>query len=190
MRTLIASFLLCAVMTPALAQAPRPAPKATGPVFTGDLASDVKNKFQGDPATGIQLTGNLKKDAQQVWDKIVAASDKDLEYASKLAANANTPSSMIRKQCWDAILATNQQANGLNLKGPDGNPLPAPDPKLFTQIEQAAEVMDTLSPQGTLFTSCAGAAQLAQAATLQFINAAVTGIAGIAKLAPIPGLVP
>ena len=183
--------VLVLMLQPAAAQAPHPAARQAapaGPVFTGDLPTDIKNGFKGDPATGVQLTGNLKKDAQQVWDKIVAASDKDLEYASQLAANANTPSSKVRKQCWDAILATNQQANGLNLKDSAGNLVPQPDPKLFTQIEQAAEVLDALSPQGTLFTSCAGAAQLAQASTLQFINAAVTGIAGIAKLAPIPGL--
>jgi len=183
------SFLLAGA--PALAQttARRAAqPAQQGPVLTGDLPTDIKNGFKGDPSTGVQLTGNLKKDAQAVWDKIVAASDKDLEYASQLAANAGTPSSGIRKQCWDAILATNQQANGLNLKDANGNPIPQPDPKLFTQIEQAAEVLDALSPQGKLFTSCAGAAQLAQANVLQFINAAVTGVAGLAKLAPIPGL--
>lgn len=162
-----------------------------GPVFTGDLPSDIKNGFKGDPndpSKGVQLTGNLKKDAQAVWDKIVAASNADLKYASQLAANANTPSSAVRKQCWDEILATNEQANGLNLKDANGNPLPQPDPKLFTQIEQAAEVIDALSPQGKLYTACAGAAQLAQANVIQFISAAVGGVAGLAKLTPIPGL--
>jgi len=167
-----------------------PLPPDNGPVFTGDLGADIKSGFKGDPSApnAVQLTGNLKKDAQAIWDKIVAASNKDLQYASQLAANAGTPSSLVRKQCWDAIVAINEQANGLNLKDASGNPITMPDPKVFTQIEQAAEVIDALSPQGKLFTSCAGAAQLAQANVLQFINAAVTGVAGLAKLSPIPGL--
>ena len=172
----------------AMAQTHKPAPQ--GPVLTGDLVQDAKNGFKGDPnaPNAVQLTGNIKKDAQAIWDKIVAASDKDLQYASQLAANANTPSSLVRKQCWDAILAINEQANGLNLKDANGNAITPPDPKPFTQLEQAGEVIDALSPQGKLYTSCAGAAQLAQANVLQFINAAVTGVAGLAKLTPIPGL--
>ena len=180
---------LCVVVSAGAQAAPKTA-QPEGPVFTGDVVNDIKSGFKGDPnaPNSIQLTGNIKKDAQAIWDKIVNASDKDLSYASKLAANANTPGSAVRKQCWDAILATNQQANGLNLKDSTGAALPTPDPKVFTQIEQAAEVIDALSPQGTLFTSCAGAAALAQANVLQFINAAVTGVAGLAKLSPIPGL--
>ena len=183
------SFSLAAGEAVAQAQPRKPA-APQGPVFTGDLGADIKSGFKGDPNSpnAVQLTGNLKKDAQAIWDKIVAASNKDLQYASQLAANAKTPSSLVRKQCWDAILAINEQANGLNLKDASGNVIPAPDPKLFTQIEQAGEVIDALSPQGQLFTSCAGAAQLAQANVLQFINGAVTGVAGLAKLTPIPGL--
>jgi hypothetical protein len=185
-----ASFLMAGgeAMAQAQGRARHPAAQDQGPVFTGDLGADIKNNFHGDPSTGVRLTGNMHKDAQAVWDKIVSASDADLKYASQLAANANTPSSAVRKQCWDAILAVNEQANGLNLKDAQGNPIPQPDPKLFTQIEQSAEVLDALSPQGKLFTSCAGAAQLAQTGVLQFINAAVTGVAGMAKLVPIPGL--
>jgi hypothetical protein len=191
-RILIGAFALSFPLAAgeALAQAQPRRPAQQGPVLTGDLANDIKNGFHGDPNSpnAVQLTGNMKKDAQAVWDKIVAASNKDLQYASQLAANANTPSSLVRKQCWDAILAINEQANGLNLKDASGNPIPMPDPKMFTQIEQAGEVIDALSPQGKLFTSCAGAAQLAQANVLQFINGAVTGVAGLAKLTPIPGL--
>lgn len=192
-RILIVAFPAVAVLASAPAMAQQTARRAAqpaqqGPVFTGDLGSDIKNGFKGDPATGVQLTGNFKKDAQAVWDRIVAASDADLKYASQLAANANTPASAVRKQCWDAIVAINEQANGLTLKGDDGKPIPMPDPKLFTQIEQAAEVIDALSPQGKLYTSCAGAAQLAQANVIQFISAAVGGVAGLAKLTPIPGL--
>lgn len=183
-------IILLLLPTISYAQTVRPKVAPSGPVFTGDLPADIKSGFKGDASApnSIQLTGNMKKDAQAIWDKIVAASDKDLLYASQLAANANTPASLIRKQCWDAIVAINEQANGLNLKDASGNAVPMPDPKLFTQIEQAAEVIDALSPQGKLYTSCAGAAQLAQANVLQFISAAVGGVAGLAKLSPIPGL--
>ncbi len=188
--TLVILGILWVGINSVWAQAPRPrAPAAQqGPVFTGDLPSDIKNKFQGDPSTGIQLTGNLKKDAVALWDKIQAAALVDLQYASALAAAANTNGGAIRKQCWDAIIIVNQQANGVGLKNPDGSPMTKPDPHLFTDVETAAEVLDNLSPQGKLFTSCAGAAQLAQANVIQFISAAIAGVAGMAKLAPIPGL--
>ena len=75
----------------------------------------------------------------------------------------------MRKQCFDAILALNQQANGTNLKNADGSAMAKPDLSLFTDVEQLAEVIDNRSPQGPLFTSCAGAAQLARMGTLQFI---------------------
>lgn len=187
---LVFCLMLSSVAWGQTAKRPVAPPKQEGPVFTGDLAKDIQSGFKGDAnaPNAIQLTGNLKKDAQAIWDKIVTASNADLKYASQLAANANTPSSIVRKQCWDAILAINEQANGLNLKDAAGNPVPPPDPKVFTQIEQSAEVIDALSPQGALYTSCAGAAQLAQASVLSFINAAVTGVAGLAKLTPIPGL--
>jgi hypothetical protein len=162
----------------------------TGPVLTGDLISDAKNGFKGDPnAPGaVQLTGNLKKDALAVWKQIQAASKADLQYASLMAGAAGTPAAGTRKMCWDAIIKVNEQSNGESLKNADGTAAVKPDPSLFTDIETAAEIVDNLSPQGTLYTSCAGTAQLFQANVVQFISAAVTGVAGMAKLTPIPGL--
>lgn len=188
-RILICSFLPVLAIGTAQAQSTRkPAAAPQGPVFTGDLPTDIKNKFQGDPSTGIQLTGNLKKDAEALWEKIQAAALIDLQYASAMAGAANTNGGTIRKQCWDAIIVVNQQSNGAGLKDANGQPLTKPDPHLFTDVETSAEILDNLSPQGKLFTSCAGAAQLAQANVIQFISAAIAGAAGIAKLAPIPGL--
>lgn len=166
-------------------------PVDSGPVFTGDLGADIKNGFKGDPNNpnaGIKLTGNLKTDALAVWKQIQSASHADLVYASLMAGAAGTPASKTRKQCWDAIIAVNEQSNGANLQGADGKPATKPDPSLFTDIETAAEIIDNLSPQGALYTSCSGAAQLFQANVIQFISAAVTGVAGLAKLTPIPGL--
>lgn len=162
--------------------------KRPGPVLTGDLIQDAKDKFQGDPSKGVQLTGNLKQDALAVWKKIQDASKADLQYASLMAGAAKTPSSAVRKNCWDAIIAINAQTNGEGLKNADGSDAVKPDPALFTDVETIAEIMDSLSPQGPLFTSCAGAAELAKANVIQFISAAVSGAVGLAKLSPIPGL--
>lgn len=191
-RVLIATFLPVAVLaiSPALAQSPRRQPQQPA-VLTGDFIQDAKNGFKGDPndpTAGIKLTGNIKKDAEALWAKIQAAALPDLQYASAMAGAAGTNGAEVRKACWDAIIVVNQQSNGAELKDADNKPLTKPDPHLFTDVETAAEILDNLSPQGKLFTSCAGAAQLAQANVIQFISAAISGAAGIAKLTPIPGL--
>ena len=173
-------LVACIVLTgaPAMAQTRKFVP-------TGDLVKDVQTATAPQPKL---LTGNAEKDMHALWDKIVAASNADLQYASALAAAANTDSSRVRKQCYDAIIALNAQVNGMNVKGPDGNPLPQPDPKLFTGVEQAAETIDNLSPQGPLLTNCAGMAQLTKTNVLTLINAIVTGAAGFAAIPVIPGL--
>jgi hypothetical protein len=153
---------------------------------TGNVVQDIQ------AATGTApqklITGNAEKDAHAIWDKLVAASQADLKYASALAAAANTPASAVRKQCYDAIIVLNTQVNGMNVKDAAGNVLPQPDPKLFTGVEQAAETIDNLSPSGPLFTSCAGMAQLTKTNVLTLINAIVTGAAGFAAMPIIPGL--
>ena len=172
------AFLVLATAPQALAQARKFVP-------TGDLVKDVQTATAPQPKL---ITGNAEKDAHAIWDKIVAASNADLKYASALAGVANTPASLVRKQCYDAILDLNTQVNGMNLKDANGNPLPQPDPKLFTGVEQAAETIDNLAPSGKLFTSCAGMAQLTKTNVLTLINAIVTGAAGFAAIPVIPGL--
>lgn len=171
---------LLAMTSPAFAQV-----KLVKP--TGNVAADFAAATGQAPAP-IKLTGNLEKDAQAVWKKIVAASNADLTYASALAGSTGTNAGKIRKQCWDAIITLNQQVNGASLKNPDGTPMVKPDPALFSEVEILAETIDNLSPQGALFTSCAGAAQLAKTNVLTFINSAVTGAAGIAAMPLVPGL--
>jgi hypothetical protein len=165
------------------------------PAVTGNIPNDIATDLKGGvPAGtkpsigGVTLTGDMKTDALAVWKQIQSASHDDLAYASLMAGAAGTPASKTRKQCWDAIVQVNEQSNGNNLKNADGTPATKPNPSMFTDIETAAEIVDNLSPQGTLYTSCAGAAQLFQANVIQFISAAVTGVTGLAKLAPIPGL--
>lgn len=181
---LIVAFLLSLFLAgaPAMAQT-----RLHPPAVTGDVKRDLETDF-GLNQGKVALTGNPEKDMQALWQKIVSASNADLQYASALAGAANTNGSKVRKQCWDAIIALNQQANGANLKNPDGTPMARPDPHLFTDVETLAETLDNLSPQGTLFTSCAGAAQLAKTGVLQFVNAAVAGAAGLAQVVPVPGL--
>jgi hypothetical protein len=170
----LAALLLILTAAPAFAQN-KSEPKPVKAVPSNCLPLDVRPECQngifapGGVAAGLQPTGNLNKDLQALWQKIVTASNADLQYASALAGSANTNSSKVRKQCFDAILTLNQQANGANLKNADG----------------MAEVIDNLSPQGPLFTSCAGAAQLARTSTLQFISAVVTGVAGVTAIAPV-----
>jgi hypothetical protein len=157
------------------------------PAMTGNIAKDLKADF-GENEKPRLITGNAEKDAHAIWDKIVSASNADLKYASALAGKANTSASLVRKQCYDAILDLNTQVNGMNLTDADGKVLPQPDPKLFTGVEQAAETIDNLSPQGKLFTSCAGMAQLTKTNVLTLVNAIVTGAAGFAAMPIIPGL--
>jgi len=140
-------------------------------------ALGVPGGIIGTQRTAPVLTGNIEKDIKAVWDKLIAASSADLTYASALAGAAGTNASKQRKQCWDAILAANQQANGAGLKNADNTPMVKPDPSFFSNVEIFAETVDNLSPQGALFTSCAGAAEMAKMNVLQFVAAAVGGIA-------------
>ena len=180
MRTILAAALIFAA-TGAQAQ---------GKLKLVPLTGNGQADFQAATGTGTPklITGNAEKDAKAIWDKLVAASQDDLKYASALAAAANTPASAVRKQCYDAIIVLNKQVNGMNVLGADGKPLAQPDPKLFTGVEQAAETIDNLSPSGPLFTSCAGMAQLTKTNVLTLINAIVTGAAGFAAMPIIPGL--
>lgn len=166
---------------PVLAQTPT-LPKLKP--LTGNLSNDLGITTAKPPL----ITGNVQKDLQGLWDKLIAASIADLNYAAAMAKSANTQTSTIRLQCLNAIIALNQQASGTNLKNPDGSPMMKPDPHVFTDVESLAEVVDNLSPQGPLFVNCAGAAQLAKTNVLTFVNAVITGAAGFAAMPIIPGL--
>lgn len=175
--TLTSALLFaCILVSSAYAQPdPRPAPRTRQPAPI-QLPIDPLGLNKPAAATPA-LTGDLNKDVQAIWLKITTAATADLTYASAMASAAGTAASKTRKQCWDAILAANQQANGSALKNADGTTMVRPDPDLFTKVESLAEIIDNLSPQGTLYTSCAGAAQLAKMNVLAFINALVTGVA-------------
>ena len=165
-------------------------------VPTGDLARDVA-ATQTPAAPGAEkpcpfpldplklcgaLTGNAETDMQAIVKRIQAVGRDDMNYAILKAKAANTLSSGFRLQCLQAILAAKDAAEGVTIKDASGAVIPRPDPAIVTGIEDVAELIDALSPQGPLMTSCAGAAQLVKTNTLAMVNAIVTGAAGIAAL--------
>jgi hypothetical protein len=128
------------------------------------------------------LSGKLDEDFQRVVKRIQAVQRADIGYAILKAKAANTAASAVRLQCLQAIADANDQFNGAGLKDAGGAEVARPDPAVVTAIEDTAELVDNLSPQGKLFTACAGAAQMFKTTTLTLVNAIVTGAAGIAAL--------
>lgn len=179
-RLLVIAALASFVAAPALAQQPKPKPADALGVPGGIIGKST--------AATVTLTGDPQKDAKAIWSNIKASSADDLNYAIAMATAAGTPASKTRLQCLTAILAAKVQAEGSTLMGPDGKtPLTRPDPSAISNIESVAELIDNLSPQGPLFTSCAGAAQLTKANVLQLITGIVTGVASFGATG---GLVP
>lgn len=165
--------------------------KLHAPAVTGDLNKDIKTDLgigsSNSPSSPLSLlpgqTSLLSPD--QLIKKIIALSAPDLTYAAAMATAANTNAATVRLGCIKAIQQLNQQASGSTLKNADGTPMTPPaEPKIFTDLETIAEGIDSLSPTGPLYTSCAGAAALAQTNVLAFINAVVTGTAGAALVVP------
>ena len=178
------SFLYVLVVGSAQAQTqttkstPRPPP-----LGSDTPAPDTKCLIPWDPLKLCgTLTGKPEEDFQRVVKRIQAVQKSDIDYAILKATAAGTAASKVRLQCLQAISAANDQFNGAGLKDASGVEIKKPDPALITGIEDVAELVDNLSPQGALFTSCAGAAQMFKTNTLAVINAIVTGAAGIAAL--------
>jgi hypothetical protein len=114
---------------------------------------------------------------QSVAALIQKSAVPDLTYAIKLAQAVNTPQSLVRAQCYQAIANTIAPAAVAALG-------PPPDPDLVTSIEQTAELVDALQPTSAVIVQCAGAAQLVQLSVLQFIQTVVTGATGALLVAP------
>lgn len=183
---LVIFLLLLAITGAAQAESRRPA-------VTGNIPADIKSDMTPAAAAPCAipwdpiklcglLTGKPEEDMQRVVKRIQALQKSDIDYAILKAKAAGTPASGVRLQCLQAIAAANDQFNGAGLKDAGGNVIPRPDPALITGIEDVAELVDNLSPQGVLFTSCAGAAQMFKTNTLAVVNAIVTGAAGIVAM--------
>jgi len=165
--------------------------------LTGNLANDLNPA--GTPSAvapglpGLLIGGQSKEDLIKLWQSIQKASTADLSYAILMATLANsqapkgiTTGAAMRLSCLTAIQTLNGQIGGTGLMDSSTPPKPMvrPDPALFTDAETFAEVIDAVQPGGPLWTSCAGAAQLAATSTVAFVNALVSGAAGLALLAP------
>ena len=155
--------------------------------LTGDIAKDFSPAA---PASPLTATG--KNQLIQLWQSLQKASAVDITYAIAMATAANKASAPngivtaagMRLNCLTAIQTLNGQIGGGSLVDANGKPLTRPDPALFTDAETFAEVIDAVQPGGPLWTSCSGAAQLAATDTLAFVNALVSGAAGLALVAP------
>jgi hypothetical protein len=175
-RSIAVVVVLLALPTISSAQLKRPA-------ITGNLPADINTDLHGGTTAkpsiaGVTLTGNITQDGPKIWAAIMSASSVDLNYAAAMATAAGTPAAKTRLLCLNALIAVNAQASGSSLMGPDGKtPLAKPDPHAISDIESVAELVDNLSPQGALYTSCAGAATLFKTNVLAAINGIVTGVA-------------
>lgn len=163
---------------PAMAQSRRTALPPTTTDTETDTAADQKCALIWDPLHFCgKLTGNVETDLKRVADRIRQVKKDDLSYAILKATKAGTPTAKVRLQCMTAVQDAAAAWDGDQIKDASGAVIPRPDPALITSIEDTAELVDALSPQGALFSSCAGAAQMFAVSTLQVINAIVTGAA-------------
>jgi hypothetical protein len=178
---LLAILLSGLLMWPADGMAQAKLKPLKPPQITGNIAADAKANFG---AAQSVVTGKPVADPApiDVWKAIMTVALPDLVYSSALSGSAGTPASKIRKQCWEALITANKQAQGTGLVDANNVALAKPDPHFFTDVELLAETIDNLSPSGPLLTSCAGAAEMAKMSVLQFINTAVTGAAGFAAM--------
>lgn len=173
-RILLATVALSLLAGPAMAQKPR---------LTGDIVADTKANFAGTSAAAPGSVSGIKP--LELIQKIAAIAAPDLSYAAALATKANTNGSQVRLKCVQAIQDLNKQISGTGLTDSTGAALTMPaEPHIFTDLEMTAEGIDSLSPTGPLFTSCAGAAALAGMNVMAFINALVTGTAAAALVVP------
>lgn len=132
----------------------------------------------GFPAHAASVSSALTP--QSVAQKIQQLAAPDVAYAIVLAKAVNTPQGNVRAQCYQAIQSA--------IPTPPAGSTPPPAPHLVTNVEQLAEVIDALQPNGPLMVNCGGAAQLVGQNVLTFINAVVTGFLGAAKALPLVGL--
>lgn len=122
------------------------------------------------------LTGNPKNDLDQLWSKIQQVSITDLQYAKALADATNTAGGKMRSACWGAWIALVQAQQGANAVGPDGKPIGAkPDPALFTNFEQLAEVVDSLQPTSPFMVACQPVANTIKQSVLNLVTMVVSG---------------
>jgi len=106
----------------------------------------------------------------------------DLKYA-KLMADAS--GSKVTAPCygaWIDLINIRQKA----INGPDGQPLPVPDPAIITKFERIVELRNALQPDSAFMIACSPVASMVKKDIVGFIGIVISGGAGLATL--VPGL--
>lgn len=171
---LLACSLALACATPALAQL-----KPPDQVIREMNAGNQKPLSPFVPAGGIKTPDQLIKNLQ-------ALSLADFQYALARAKSANNT---ITQPCWQAWvdLLTKAQAP---MVGPDGKALEKPaDGHLFSDLEDASELIQALQVGGPIQTGCAALADAAKKSVTQAVSGILSGGA-LGGLLPISPLLP
>lgn len=150
------------------------------PQITGNVVEDTKANLGIGSSSGSVLTGNPSKDLIALYTKLQAVSLVDLKYAQNIATKKSNKAA---GQCWSAIITQIEQDQQANL-GADGNPLPTPDPHLFTDVERLSDMINSLGPNSDLMVGCGSFANQAKMNVVTLISTILAGGAGIAALAP------
>ena len=172
-------LVLLLLTTPALAQT-RVIRDTTPTTTNVTIPCDPLHLLPGCASVVTGGGSNITSGEGDLWQRILAVTLPDLQYAKALADASGTPGAKLRSQCLEALITTVQQANGANLKNPDGTPMPMPTPHVVSSIEQAAEVIDNLQATSPIISSCAAAANAASVQTTQFLGALLAGVAVVA----------
>lgn len=154
--------------------------KLKPPQVTGNIVEDAKANLGIPHNSGSVLTGNPQKDLIALYGKLQAVSLVDLKYALNIATKKNNKAA---GQCWSAIITQIEQDQTANLDD-KGQPLPTPDPHLFTDVERLSDVINSLGPNSDLMVGCGSFANQAKMNVVQLIGTILAGGAGIAAIAP------
>lgn len=168
---LLVAFVLSAFLATGSAQ-------AQVPKLTGNIVRDIQTAKGSTDSSA--LTGNPSKDLIALYGKLQAVSLVDLKYALNIA---NKKNNLAAGQCWTAIITQIEQDQTANLDA-QGQPLPTPDPHLFTDVERLSDVINSLGPNSPLMVGCGSFANQAKMNVLQLISTIMAGGAGLAALAP------
>lgn len=171
MAAMLALFIVFSAL-PAMAQPDNPSRGRTAPI-----------KLPIDP---FGLNNRAAGGGGDPLENLLAALDAkllpDLQYALKLA---NASGSKVTAPCyeaWISIINTRQAA----VNGPDGQPLPLPDPDIITKFEKLVELRNALQPESDFMIKCSPVASMVKKDILGFIGTVIGGGAGLATM--IPGL--
>jgi hypothetical protein len=118
----------------------------------------------------------------QAGSDLLAALDEkllpDLQYALKIALAGNSKVTAPCYQAWIDIIEARQKS----VTGPDGQPLPIPNPHVITSFEKAVALRNALQPDSEFMIRCSPVASMVKKDILGFIATVISGGAGLAAL--------